>query len=63
MADLILLTFENGEAVRCTDLGDARSKALSSGEGKVIVEITPEGSGGLMTTLEFDRDAQDWVPA
>lgn len=63
MAELILLTFENGDAVRCTDLDDARSKALSSGEGKVIVEITPEGRGGLMTTLEFDRDAQDWVPA
>ena len=63
MADLILLTFENGDVARCTDLDDAKSKAIASAEGRIVVEITLEGRGGPMTTLEFDRDAQDWIPA
>lgn len=63
MADLVLLIFENGASVRCTDLDDAKSKAISAPEGRLVVEITPDGKGGPMTTLEFDRDAQDWIPA
>lgn len=63
MADLFLLTFENGDTVRCTNLDDAKSKAIASAEGRIMVEITPEGRGGPMTTLEFDRDTQDWIPA
>lgn len=62
MADLILLTLENGDPIRCTNLDDAKSKAITSGEGKIIVAITPEGRGGPMTRLTFDRDSQDWVP-
>ena len=64
MADLVLLIFANGDSVRCTDLDDAKSKALSTTEeGRIVVEITPEGKGGLMTTLEFDRDTRDWLPS
>mgnify|MGYP004722228721 CR=1 FL=1 len=62
MADLVLLIFANGDSVRCTDLDDAKSKALSTIEGRIVVEIIPEGKGGLMTTLEFDRDTRDWIP-
>jgi hypothetical protein len=61
MTDLILLTFANGEVIRCDDLADAKSKALAFAEGRVIVEITLEGTGGLMTTLEFDREIKDWI--
>jgi hypothetical protein len=61
MTDLILLTFANGEVIRCDDLADAKSKAMAFAEGRVIVEITPEGTGGLMTTLEFDREIKDWI--
>lgn len=63
MADLTLMTFENGDSIRCTDLDDAKSKALSAKEGRVVVEITPEGRGGRITTLEFDRKTLDWIPA
>lgn len=63
MADLIILNLENGDTVRCTDLDDARKKAIPVSGGRIIVEITSEGRGGPMTTLEFDRDEQDWVPA
>lgn len=63
MADLVLLIFANGDSVRCNDLDDAKSKALSTTEGRIVVEITPEGKGGLMMTLEFDRDTRDWIPS
>lgn len=62
MANLVLLNFENGDVVRCSNLDDAKLKASASATGRAIVEITPEG-GGPILTLEFDRDAQDWVPA
>lgn len=62
MADLILITIGNGQPVRCADLDDAKAKALAATEGQVVVEITPAGPGGPMTTLEFDRSTQDWVP-
>lgn len=63
MADLILLSFENGDVIRCTDLNDAKSKAIATAGGCVVVEIIPDGRGGPVTTLEFDRDAKDWIPA
>lgn len=62
MADLILITIGNGQPVRCANLDDAKAKALTATEGQVVVEITPAGRGGPMTTLEFDRNTQDWVP-
>ena len=63
MTDLILLILEDGNVIRCTDLNDARSKAILIKDGRIVVEITPKGIGGPMATLEFDRDTQDWVPA
>ncbi|MFC4173595.1 hypothetical protein ACFOYU_16280 [Microvirga sp. GCM10011540] len=62
MADLILLIFENKEAVRCASLAEAKEKASSHyhAEGRVLVEVTPEG-GGAMTTLEFDQNSRDWI--
>ena len=63
MADLILLLLEDGDPIRCTDLSDAKFKAISTKEGSITVEITPGDLGGQMTILEFDRDTQDWVPA
>ena len=62
MTELVLLSLENWETVRCTDLDDARQKADSEYylKGKILVEITPKG-GGPMTTLEFDRPSHDWV--
>ena len=63
MAELVLLIFANGDSVRRTDFDDAKSKALYNTEGRIVVEITPEGKGGLMTTLEFDRDTRDWIPS
>lgn len=64
MGDLILLTFENGEIIRCTGIGDAKAKAISlkETEGRIRVEITPAG-GGRMTVLDFDRGSLDWVAA
>lgn len=62
MADLILVTIGNGHPVRCADLNDAKAKALVATDSQVVVEITPAGSGGPITTLEFDRSMQDWVP-
>lgn len=62
MADLILITIGNGDPVRCSDLSDAKAKALMVPDMQVVVEITPAGSGGPVTTLEFDRITQDWVP-
>jgi hypothetical protein len=63
MADLILLTFKDGNVVRCTDLDDAKAKAIGAGEDGVVVEIIPEGKGGLMRTLAFDRNSQEWISA
>lgn len=62
MPDLFMLNLENGKTIRCTDIGDARAKAISIKEGKIILEIIPEGQGGPITTLEFDRNEQDWIP-
>ncbi|WP_417276516.1 hypothetical protein [Castellaniella sp.] len=62
MADLILLIFENGESVRCTDFNDAKSKAISATEGRIIAEVTMEGKGGPITTLEFNRNTREWIP-
>lgn len=64
MANLILLTFGNSKMVRCTDLADATAKAISysNEEGRILVDITPEG-GGPMTSLEFDRSSNDWIAA
>lgn len=61
MADLIQLIFENGDIVRCADLDDAKLKANLPATGRVVVEIIPEG-GGKIISLQFDRDANDWVP-
>lgn len=62
MADLILITIGNGHPIRCADLDDAKAKALMAMDSQAVVEITPAGSGGPITTLEFDRITQDWVP-
>lgn len=62
MADLILITIGNGHPVRCADLDEAKAKAVIATDSQVVVEITPAGSGGPITTLEFDRSTQDWVP-
>lgn len=62
MADLILITIGNGHPVPCADLDDAKAKALMATDSQVVVEITPAGSGGPITTLEFDQSTQDWVP-
>ena len=63
MADLIIITLENGNTIRCIDINDAKSKASSISDGRIILEIIPEGQGGLVTTLEFNRDEQDWILA
>lgn len=64
MPDLVLLTFEDGDVVRCISLDDAKVKANSYAhvEGQIMVEVTPEG-GGPMTRLKFDRSSRDWVAA
>lgn len=62
MADLISLVVDNGDPIRCIDLDDARNKAISIEEGSISVDIIPEGTGGLMKTLLFDRNVQEWVP-
>lgn len=64
MADLILLIFENEDAIRCTNLDEAKEQASSRShaEGRILVEVVPEG-GGAMTTLEFDRSSRDWIAA
>lgn len=63
MTGLILITIGRGHPVRCTDLGDAKSKAIAAEGQKITVEITPSGPGGQMTTLEFDHETKDWIPA
>jgi hypothetical protein len=62
MADLVLLTLQNGDVDRCISLEHAKEKAnaCSHVDGKILVEITPEG-GGTMTTLEFNRTSRDWI--
>ena len=64
MTDLILLTLEDGEVIRCADLGAAKEKAISlkETEGRIRLEVTPAG-GGMMTVLDFDRSSLDWVAA
>lgn len=64
MHDLVLLTFENGDFIRCISLDDALAKAIShkETEGRIRVEVTPAG-GGRMTVLDFDRSSLDWIPA
>lgn len=64
MIDLILLTLEGGEVIRCADLGVARAKAISlkETEGRIRLEVTPAG-GGMKTVLNFDRSSLDWVAA
>jgi hypothetical protein len=64
MTDLILLTLEDGEVIRCADLGVAKEKAISlkATEGRIRLEVTPAG-GGMMTVLDFDRCSLDWVAA
>ena len=61
---LVVVILGNGEAVRCTSLAHATTKATASAHvaGPILAEGTPEG-GGPMVTLEFDRQAGDWVPA
>ncbi len=65
MSDLVILFLSDGNSVRCADFTDAKSKAISflklSPDLEVYVEETPAG-GGLMTTLEFDKKTQNWVP-
>lgn len=62
MTDLILLTLEDGEVIRCADLGVDKEKAISlkATEGRIRLEVTPAG-GGMMTVLDFDRCSLDWV--
>ena len=62
MADLVLLTFDDDEFVRCSSLDDAKTKAMShSGNiAKASVQITPEG-GGPVLSLEFDFISEDWI--
>ncbi len=63
MHDLVLLTFENQDFIRCISLDDALAKAIShkETEGRIRVEVTPAG-GGRMTVLDFDRSSLDWIP-
>ncbi|MBY5592279.1 hypothetical protein HFO49_33505 [Rhizobium leguminosarum] len=61
MSDLIVLIVDNGAPIRCTDLDEAKFKAVGIKDGRIVVEITPDG-GGPMTTLEFDRGEEHWVP-
>lgn len=60
MHDLVLLTFENEDFIRCISLDDALAKAIShkETEGRIWVEVTPAG-GGMMTVLDFDRSSLD----
>mgnify|MGYP003609885208 CR=1 FL=1 len=62
--DLVLLTCDNGDFIRCKSLDDALEKAISlkETEGRIRVEVTPEG-GGRMTILDFDRASLDWIAA
>ncbi len=66
MADLILLYFQNEEAIRCSDLVNATSRVKARGGflGKAVVKIMPEnGSDGThVTSLEFDAQSNEWVP-
>jgi len=63
MPPLVILIFENGDIVQCNDIDNAKEKAISCShaEGQIMVQITPAGKGGLMTTLKFDRTSRDWV--
>jgi hypothetical protein len=62
MSDLVILTLQNGEIDNCISLENAKEKAnaCSHVDGKIFVEIIPEG-GGPITTLEFDRKSCDWI--
>lgn len=62
MANLILLTLGDAEAISCTSLEDAKGRVISDNKRTrgAIVEITPEG-GGPIHTLEFDFSYGDWV--
>jgi len=62
MADLVLLSFDDEEPVRCADMDDAKKRINSRQRNfsKASVEITPEG-GGPILSLDFDRSSGDWV--
>ncbi len=62
MADLITITVDNNEIIRCLNMDDANKKAkfLSENKEKIILDIIPE-NGGPMTTLEYDKGSHDWV--
>lgn len=67
MADLILLYFQNEEPVKCSDLVNATSrvKARGSFSGKAVVKIIPtkDSDDSHVTSLEFDAQSNEWVPA
>lgn len=62
MADLITITVDNNEIIRCLNMDDANDKAkfLSKESDNITLEIIPE-NGGPMTTLEYDKASHDWV--
>lgn len=62
MADLITITVDNNEIIRCLNMDDANDKAkfLSKESDSIALEIIPE-NGGPMTTLEYDKTSHDWV--
>ncbi|MGF1622315.1 MAG: hypothetical protein ACFCUR_17080 [Rhodomicrobiaceae bacterium] len=62
MSDLIILTIDGQEPVRCPSLGDAKARAAAAPniDGDIIVEIIPEG-GGPVTSLRYDQAIRDWV--
>jgi hypothetical protein len=62
MADLHLIHFADGDSVRCADKADAKGKAreVSNIPGRIVYEVTPEG-GGIVTSLEYDRESDDWI--
>ena len=64
MPELVELTTEHGDVVRCPSLADATLKAgqLPASVGRILVELIPEG-GGPVTTLRYDRTLSDWTPA
>lgn len=61
VSNLIILSLENGEVVRCTSLESARLEAVTRGKsaGRILVEIIP--NGGPILTLEFDHGTSDWI--
>jgi hypothetical protein len=62
MADLIILKLENGDIIRCADLADAKAKAIHSLGENITLEITPDGIGGPITTLKFEKFKKEWIP-